>query len=63
MERDYVKTKFHRNHISEKLYMHEFKVNFFEKGDPEELILLVTNFRKTLEASENIASDANILTL
>ena len=49
--------------MSEKLYMHEFKVNFFEKGDPEELILLVTNFRKTLEASGNIASDANILTL
>ena len=62
-ERDYVKTKFHRNHILEKSYMHEFKMALFEKGNPEELILFVPNFRKTLEASVTIASEANLLTL
>ena len=62
-ERDYVKTKFHRNHISEKSYMHEFKMALFEKGNPEELLLFVPNFRNMLEASVTIASNANLLTL
>ena len=62
-ERDYVKIKLHRNHMSEKSYMHEFKMALFEKGNPEELILFVPNLRKTLEGSVTIESDVNLLTL
>ena len=49
--------------MSEKSYMHEFKMALFEKGNPEELLLFVPNFRNMLEASVTIASNANLLTL
>ena len=48
--RYYVKFEFHRNPKSEKSYMYELKMAFFDNGKPEELIVTMENYKMMLEA-------------
>ena len=59
-ERDYVKIKFRRNPISEKLDMHEFKMDFFGNGKPYKFLLFVRNFNIMLESSRTLTANAKL---
>ena len=58
--KDFVKLKLCRDTTSDTLYLYDFKMDFFDSGNPEELLLLVQNFNITIAASGNLATSANI---
>ena len=39
----------HRNPTTEKMDMYEFKMDFLDNGNPEELLLFIINFNMDLE--------------
>ena len=43
-----------------KSYFYEFKMYFFDKGEPEEFLLFVRNFKITINASEMLSANVNI---
>ena len=43
-----------------KSYFYEFKMYFFDKGEPEEFLLFVRNFQMIIEYSGIIAARTNI---
>ena len=55
-----VKNKLLRYPMSEKSYLYEFKMALFDNGDPEELLLFISNFITTLEESGMLVSGAKI---
>ena len=59
-EKDCVEIKLRRYPTSEKSYIYEFKMGFFDNGKPEVFLLFVRNFKMTLEAPGEISADAKI---
>ena len=55
-----VKIKLCRDPTSENLDLKRFKMALFGKGDPEEFLLFVQNFKMTLEALGKISANSNI---
>ena len=49
-----------RDPTSEKSCLYEFKMDFFDNGDPEEFLLLVRKSNMTLDASGNLEMDAKL---
>ena len=45
---------------SEKSNLYELKMAFFDKGEPEDLLLVIRNFNITLKASGTLKSGTNI---
>ena len=50
-QKDYVKIKFRRNPMLEKSGIYEFKMDLFDNGYPEEILLFQRNYRIMLDAS------------
>ena len=47
-EKDYVKLKLRRDHTSSTMDLYEFNIYLFDQGEPEELLLFISNFNMTL---------------
>ena len=56
----FVKIKVHWDPMSEHSDLYKFKIAFFDNGDPEDLLLFVHNFNKTIETSGTLGSGAKI---
>ena len=56
----YVKLKFLRYPTSITLYLYDFKMSFFDHGNPEEFVLFVYNFKITLVSTRIQDMDAKI---
>ena len=56
----FVKIKVHWDPMSENSDLYEFNIAFFYNGDPEDLLLFVHNFNKTLEATGTLGYGAKI---
>ena len=52
-----MKIKLHGNPESEKSYMYELKIDFFDNGNPEYFLFLVQNFNKVLEILGTLAAN------
>ena len=60
-EKDRVKTELSRYPTSEKLYMYEFKIDFFDNGKPEDfLLLLVHNYNMSLNAPGTVSENPKL---
>ena len=55
-----VKIKFCRYPMSQESELYEFKMSLFDNGDPEELLLFISNVHMILKASVTIAAVKNI---
>ena len=52
--------KLHRDPTLEKSNPYEFKMAFFDNSKPDELLLFISNFQRTLKASGTLTSSAKI---
>ena len=50
-DKDSVKLKSRRDTMLSTLDLYEFKMSFFDNGDPEDFLLFICNFNMTLAAS------------
>ena len=59
-DKDFVKLKLCRDPTSPTPDLYEFKMSFFDNGNPEEFLLSVCNFNMTLAASGTLETGAKI---
>ena len=60
LDKDCIKNKVHRDTMSEKSDIYEFKMALFENGETEELLLSIHKFQTTLEASGTLSDGTKI---
>ena len=58
LDKYFVKQKLCRYPTSSTSDLYEFKISFFDNGEPEEFLLLFCNFNMTLAVSGTLESDA-----
>ena len=58
--KDYEDIKLCRNSVSAKLDVYEFKMKLFDNINPEEFLLIVQNFKMTIEVSGTLIANSNI---